>query len=119
MEASTVVGMGPHAAFATALLRPRPRPPCRPCPRGSLRDIGLDETTTSDLGVKAEANPTGWTNPIRLTARQYERVYTKALEGHDRRAFYSWSLNPSRKAAGGGASAPSTGWTSIAAKSRL
>jgi len=60
----------------------------------SLRAIGLDESTRAELGVKAEANPTGWTNPIRFTAAEYERIYQKSLEGHDRTAFYNWDVRP-------------------------
>jgi len=73
----------------------------------SLKELGLDETSTRDLGVKAEANPTGWTNPIRFTAAEYERIYAKALAGHDRSRFYNWSVRPepanARAALGSGA----------------
>ena len=57
----------------------------------SLAAIGLDAASAAALGAKAEANPTGWTNPIRFTAREYERIYRKALAGHERGRFYDWS----------------------------
>ena len=38
----------------------------------SLQDIGLTASSTKDLGVKAAANPTGWTNPIQFTPEEYE-----------------------------------------------
>ena len=62
----------------------------------SLKAIGLDASSTRDLGAKAEANPTGWTNPIRFTAEEYERIYMKALAGHERSRFYEWSARESK-----------------------
>ena len=59
----------------------------------SLRSIGLDESSRAALGVKAEANPTGWTNPIRFSAAEYERIYQKALDGHERSVFYDWDVS--------------------------
>ena len=50
----------------------------------SLREIGLSEANVAELAVKAEANPTGWDNPIRFDAASYERICHSALEGHDR-----------------------------------
>jgi len=54
---------------------------------GSLADIGLDPSAVRALGVKAEANATGHTNPIRFTAADYERICHDALRGRDRAVF--------------------------------
>ena len=71
----------------------------------TLRAIGLDERSKAALGVKAEANPTGWTNPIRFTAAEYEAIYQKALDGHDRSAFYDWGVASAVKGSKAGAGA--------------
>ena len=74
----------------------------------SLATIGLTDASTQALGLKAEANPTGWTNPIKFTADEYERIYQKALAGHDRTRFYNWSARDvqASKAKAVGAHAP-------------
>lgn len=45
----------------------------------SLRDIGLDSSTAALCAAKAEANPTGWTNPIRFSASDYEELFRQSL----------------------------------------
>ena len=47
----------------------------------TLRAIGVDESTAVELGIKAEANPTGHTNPIRYTAAEYEAIFRRAVDG--------------------------------------
>jgi len=48
----------------------------------SLRDLDIDESSAVALGAKAEANPTGHTNPITLNAKDYEAIFHSALEGN-------------------------------------
>ena len=84
----------------------------------SLAAIGLTEASAVSLGAKAEANPTGWTNPIKFTAREYERIYRKSLAGHDRTKFYNWSCREA-KAVGVGVGAAAPQPQAISARSKL
>lgn len=54
----------------------------------SLAEIGVkDDTAASELALKAVANPTGFTNPIRFTANDYESIFKESFKGRDRSVF--------------------------------
>jgi len=48
----------------------------------SLAELGIDQATAKLCAAKAEANPTGHTNPIRLTAADYEHIVRSSLAGN-------------------------------------
>jgi len=48
----------------------------------SLAELGIDESTATLCAAKAEANPTGHTNPILLTAKDYEGIFRASLKGN-------------------------------------
>jgi alcohol dehydrogenase class IV len=54
----------------------------------SLADIGVNgDTAAAELSVKAFNNPTGFTNPIRFSAEEYEGIFKDSLKARDRTVY--------------------------------
>lgn len=47
----------------------------------TLNEIGVVEASAAELAAKAEQNPTGWTNPRRLSEAEYKQIYVDAFHG--------------------------------------
>ena len=47
----------------------------------TLAGLGVDETHVDRIGELAVADPSSGTNPIAFTAKEYEKIFRRALEG--------------------------------------
>jgi len=47
----------------------------------TLHEIGVDTSDATDIAQKAAANPTGFTNPVQLSAEDYEALFRAAVDG--------------------------------------